>query len=96
MTGEIKALRAVPSTAAADYDVEIQNGDGQDVLNGAGADLPSSVADADNRRVPRLAASVSGQTVDAPVFLCDEALELNASGLGNSGAGEIVLVVEEP
>ena len=85
ITGVILGVWFKPSTTdqpSNEYDVELLNADGYDVLLGVGANLPNDPADSVCKRTPLTAD-------DQLVPLYDDTLALSISGAGASKKGTV-------
>ena len=94
VTGTVVGVHAIPETGATipsdDYDVTIIDGQGVDVLNGAGANLPQGVTSVENYRFPTDFLS------DGPIVIADQELTLVVANGGDTQGGVIRLYILVP
>lgn len=94
VTGTVVGLHAIPETGATiptdDYDVTIIDGQGVDVLNGAGTDLNQVNTSVENYRFPTDFLS------EGPIFIADQELTLVVANGGDTQGGVIRLYILVP
>lgn len=94
VTGTVVGLHAIPETGATiptdDYDVTIIDGQGVDVLNGAGANLNQVNTSVENYRFPTDFLS------EGPIVIVDQELTLVVANGGDTQGGVIRLYILVP
>lgn len=93
VTGTLIGFKCEPSSTSAptdDYDVEVNDGEGVDILNADGTDMPQSTTSSENYRTP-----VDFQN-DAPISIVDEKLTLVVDNAGNATSGVVELYILLP
>lgn len=94
VTGTVVGLHAVPEAGGTiptdDYDVTVIDGNGVDVLNGAGANLNQLVASAENYRFP------ADFLNTGPIVIVDRELTLVVANGGNAKGGVIRIYILLP
>ena len=94
VTGTVVGLHAVPETGATipaeDYDITIIDGQGVDVLNGAGTNLPQANTSAENYRFP------ADFLNTGPIVIVDQELTLVVANGGDTQGGVIRIYILLP
>ena len=94
VTGTVVGLHAVPEAGGTiptdDYDVTVVDGNGVDILNGAGANLNQLVASVENYRFP------ADFLNTGPIVIVDQELTLVVANGGNAKGGVIRVYILLP
>ena len=94
VTGTVVGIHAIPETGATiptdDYDVTIIDGEGVDILNGAGANLNQVNTSVENYRFP------TDFLNEGPIVIVDQELTLVVANGGDTQGGVIRLYILVP